>query len=51
MDTDKQIANSYNPEQLLDLLPLYYKRLFPHIPFYRWLSYGLSNIYYFLYIN
>lgn len=38
-------ATSKEPEfdtaLLPDLLPLYYKRLFPHIPFYRWLSYGL----------
>lgn len=44
METENKCADSYNPETLLDLLPLYYKRLFPHLPFYRWLSYGLSNI-------
>lgn len=33
----------YNPDELRDYLPLYYKRLFPHIPFYRWLSYGLCK--------
>ncbi|CAH1108402.1 unnamed protein product [Psylliodes chrysocephalus] len=30
----------YNAETLSDLLPVYYKRLFPHSQFYRWLSYG-----------
>ncbi|XP_050513352.1 DNA primase small subunit [Diabrotica virgifera virgifera] len=30
----------YNPDTLGDLLPLYYRRLFPHSQFYRWLSYG-----------
>ncbi|VEN44304.1 unnamed protein product [Callosobruchus maculatus] len=27
-------------ENLTILLPLYYRRLFPHVPLYRWLSYG-----------
>ncbi|XP_034241766.1 DNA primase small subunit [Thrips palmi] len=30
----------FNPDSLPDLLPLYYKRLFPYGPFYRWISYG-----------
>ncbi|CAH1103650.1 unnamed protein product [Psylliodes chrysocephalus] len=30
----------YNAETLSDLLPVYYRRLFPHSQFYRWLSYG-----------
>lgn len=30
----------FDPAQLPDLLPIYYKRLFPFGPFYRWLSYG-----------
>lgn len=30
----------YNTDTLSDLLPLYYKRLFPYSQFYRWLSYG-----------
>ncbi|XP_075221184.1 DNA primase small subunit [Lycorma delicatula] len=30
----------FDPAQLPDMLPLYYKRLFPFGPFYRWLSYG-----------
>ncbi|XP_067644088.1 DNA primase small subunit isoform X2 [Eurosta solidaginis] len=33
----------YDPNILADMLPVYYKRLFPHKPFYRWLSYGLSE--------
>ncbi|XP_017485229.1 PREDICTED: DNA primase small subunit [Rhagoletis zephyria] len=33
----------YDPSILPDMLPVYYKRLFPHKPFYRWLSYGLSE--------
>lgn len=32
--------NVYDPNILPDLLPIYYKRLFPHIPFYRWMAYG-----------
>jgi len=30
----------YDPECLPDLLPLYYKRLFPYGPYFRWLNYG-----------
>jgi hypothetical protein len=30
----------FNPECLPELLPVYYKRLFPYGPYYRWLSYG-----------
>uniref|UniRef100_A0A1B6BYA8 DNA primase n=1 Tax=Clastoptera arizonana TaxID=38151 RepID=A0A1B6BYA8_9HEMI len=33
----------FSPEQLPDLLPQYYKRLFPFDPYYRWLSYGNIN--------
>lgn len=33
----------YDPNILPDMLPVYYKRLFPHKPFYRWLSYGLCK--------
>lgn len=33
-------VHAYNPEVLQDMLPVYYRRLFPHLPFYRWLSYG-----------
>ncbi|KAK3915616.1 DNA primase small subunit [Frankliniella fusca] len=30
----------FSPDSLPDLLPLYYKRLFPYGPFHRWISYG-----------
>lgn len=33
----------YNDQDLRDMLPIYYKRLFPHEPFYRWISYGQSK--------
>ncbi|KAH3697398.1 hypothetical protein DPMN_084899 [Dreissena polymorpha] len=32
--------NAYDPECLPDLLPIYYKKLFPYGPYYRWLNYG-----------
>lgn len=36
----------YNQDELQYLLPIYYKRIFPHKPFYRWLSYGLCKFAY-----
>ncbi|KAI4461298.1 dna primase small subunit [Holotrichia oblita] len=33
----------YKEETLPDVLPLYYKRLFPYETFYRWLSYGSDS--------
>ncbi|CAO1378370.1 unnamed protein product [Diamesa tonsa] len=36
-------TKEFDPEALKDLLPIYYKRIFPHKPFYRWMSYGLSE--------
>ncbi|XP_069043377.1 DNA primase small subunit [Lepisosteus oculatus] len=33
-------ASEYDPASLPDLLPLYYRRLFPFSQYYRWLSYG-----------
>lgn len=39
----QQQVPEYNREMLMDMLPVYYRRLFPHQPFYRWLSYGLSK--------
>lgn len=39
-----KMSCEYDPELLQELLPIYYKRLFPHQAFYRWLSYGLCNI-------
>lgn len=38
-NTEKK-KDEYDPKALEDLLPIYYKRLFPHLTFYRWLSYG-----------
>ncbi|CAG9817107.1 unnamed protein product, partial [Phaedon cochleariae] len=35
-------STEFNEDTLPDLLPLYYRRLFPHLQFYRWLSYGNS---------
>ncbi|XP_072306380.1 DNA primase small subunit [Eucyclogobius newberryi] len=34
------LASDYDPASLPDLLPLYYKRLFPFAQYYRWLNYG-----------
>ncbi|KAK0045802.1 DNA primase small subunit [Biomphalaria pfeifferi] len=34
------MPDEYNPEALPDLLPLYYKRLFPYGPYFKWLNYG-----------
>jgi hypothetical protein len=36
----------FNPETLPDLLAVYYKRLFPYGPYYRWLSYGNGRYFY-----
>ena len=36
----------FSPEALQDMLPIYYKRLFPHKQFYRWLSYNLCKFYF-----
>ncbi|KAL4217033.1 primase [Mactra antiquata] len=33
-------TSSYDPESLPDLLPIYYKKLFPYGPYFRWLNYG-----------
>ncbi|ALC43880.1 DNApol-alpha50 [Drosophila busckii] len=37
---NEQKVSTYDPAILPDMLPVYYRRLFPHEPFYRWLSYG-----------
>jgi DNA primase small subunit len=34
------VGSDYKPEMLVDLLPLYYKRLFPYQQYVRWLQYG-----------
>ncbi|XP_030372291.1 DNA primase small subunit [Scaptodrosophila lebanonensis] len=41
--SQQSAAPAYDPNILPDMLPVYYRRLFPHQPFYRWLSYGLSE--------
>lgn len=42
-DDEKKQIIAYDPTALPDMLPVYYKRVFPHKAFYRWLSYGLSK--------
>lgn len=37
----------FDPCSLPDLLPLYYKKLFPYGPYFRWLNYGGVPKYYF----
>lgn len=37
------MPSEFNEDHLGDLLPLYYKRLFPSLQFYRWLSYGKAD--------
>ena len=34
----------YDRDSLPDLLPIYYKRLFPYGPYYKWLNYGGGNV-------
>ncbi|XP_067096399.1 DNA primase small subunit [Osmerus mordax] len=34
------LSSDYDPASLPDLLPLYYRRLFPYYQYYRWLNYG-----------
>jgi len=36
-------SNKYSPEMLVDLLPQYYKRLFPFNQYTRWLQYGNTD--------
>ncbi|EDS31751.1 DNA primase small subunit [Culex quinquefasciatus] len=43
METSQKAEDKFDPASLNDLLPLYYRRLFPHLQFYRWMSYGLSE--------
>ncbi|XP_055538595.1 DNA primase small subunit [Wyeomyia smithii] len=42
-DSNIKPKEKFDPSSLQDLLPIYYKRLFPHLQFYRWISYGLSE--------
>lgn len=39
----EEAKSEFNPDILQDMLPIYYKRLFPHKQFYRWLSYKLCE--------
>ena len=32
--------STYSQDELPELLPLYYRRLFPYNQYYRWLNYG-----------
>ena len=34
----------YDPSCLPDLLPIYYKKLFPYGPYFRWLNYGGGTV-------
>lgn len=43
------IDSNYSPDMLEDLLPLYYKKAFPHNLFVRWLCYGRPSKNYFAY--
>lgn len=36
----KDSEHAFDPVYLPDMLKVYYKRLFPHKAFYRWLSYA-----------
>lgn len=38
--TPSQASASFDSSHLRDLLKTYYKRLFPHRLFYKWLVYG-----------
>lgn len=42
--TTEKKAPAYDSNILPDMLPVYYRRLFPHEPFYRWLNYGHCKI-------
>uniref|UniRef100_A0A182LXE7 DNA primase n=1 Tax=Anopheles culicifacies TaxID=139723 RepID=A0A182LXE7_9DIPT len=42
-ESTAKTKSEFDPNILQDLLPLYYKRLFPHKQFYRWMSYGRSE--------
>jgi DNA primase small subunit len=44
-EVEVKSITDYDPETLQDLLPIYYKRIFPHKAFYRWLSYGFCEYY------
>lgn len=51
-EVEAKTVPEYDPVNLQDYLPIYYKRIFPHKPFYRWLSYGLCKlIFFFIFIS
>lgn len=39
-------GEKFSPDMLQSMLPMYYKRLFPHKQFYRWLSYNLCKFFF-----
>lgn len=39
-DQPQTQVDEYDPSILPNVLPIYFKRLFPHELFYKWLSYG-----------
>ncbi|XP_045613645.1 DNA primase small subunit [Procambarus clarkii] len=41
------MVQSYDPDLLPDLLPVYYRRLFPYSQYYTWLTYGQAPKNYF----
>jgi len=44
--TEGKTGENYDPACLPDLLPVYYKRLFPYGPYYKWLNYGGGDFLY-----
>lgn len=44
MIREKKDEILYDSTLLPFMLPVYYKRIFPHKPFYRWLSYSLCEL-------
>lgn len=43
MEVSKKLSTEYDPNELEELLPLYYRMLFPSRLFYKWLSYGETD--------
>ena len=39
------MTDSYDPSSLPDYLPIYYKKLFPYGPYYKWLHYGGGELF------
>jgi len=40
MTSSETKVDAFKPETLVDMLPLYYNRLFPCETFIKWLTYG-----------